>query len=910
MKEILWIFMILIMLEVVSASFTKGNGTAIEASYGPGENLRGWLNISLKNEETSSLLSAFESKIKILDFLTNNDLEAGEDFICIPSDCNTDYDDSEKELSKTFSLAEGERKLIGLKLQGYVEEELSSFSFSMNVSSDAQESSNPQLLINILDDEDIEWQPYTGSGNFSAQNYSCFESDDAEGQAELIQTEYCEKITLSSSPNIKVGADVSKVSGSANFEFNIYTDEQEHLASCSASATASGKISCVVDLKVDEEKDFFVCINAKTSIDENKYTIAYEQNEPCGFSGEYEEYDYDFAIFAQAGKYASLRSFILNDDELEAAGSSVTDLASYIGEYIDERYENNCTNDCIVPIEFVSNANQEITLSNSRLSYSAGISKTTNDLYELEEKPALINMGFKKLDLEKSNLTVPASYGNKTLVLSLGSTNILTKTITIVKAPIINYVVPLNLPAGLPVKFIVSASGNATEYKWNFGDLSEETTTTNSVYHTYNDTGTYELKITASNNIGSSAKTFSVSVRSPEEEINETLAAKKSKLNALKGNLSKITEWYKGELEKQINSSDLETELRNIERRYQDASSDEYVEIMLDLQEIKIPSLSIIEEKGGYLPDVEIIKPFYLAEISGEEVDDPDKYKDAIISWIIEYLDLNIEGKTYYADYEGRKENILSVFALRITPKKEFIRDSYLIIDKNYDGLKFKENYNEKVVGEAVGITFSELTQGQEKIIEFASPEKMEVISLPVYISPEFSQLPNVVAPGPCDNDNVCEGEIGETEENCINDCATWWTKWKGKIILLIILLICAFIAYIALQEWYKRYYEKRLFVNKNDLFNLVCFMDNALNQLLDKATIAKKLKDYGWEGEQIAHALKKAQGKRTGMWEIPIFRIFEKRKIKKEIEKRRPFGVKMPTPTRYPSALYINKPF
>ena len=901
--------MILVMLEAVSASFAIGNKSSeIETSYGPGENLRGWLNISLQNEETSSLLSAFESQIQILDFLINNELESDTDFTCFPSDCNTDYDYSNRESSKTFSLADGESKLIGLKLTGYIDK---ISSFSINVSSNAQESSRPQLLIDIRDDEQTEWSHYTSSGNFSAEDYGCFEPGEIEEEpAKITQTEYCEKITLSQSPNIKVGAEVSQVGGSANFEFNIYTDEQEHLESCSATATASGKISCVADLKVDAEKDFFVCINAKTSSDENKYDLAYEQNEPCGFSGEYDGYDYDFAIFAQAGKYASLGSFILNDDELNNAGSSTSNLASYIGEHIDARYENNCTNGCIVPIEFASNKAQEITLSSASLSYRSGISKTTNDLYDLEEKPALINMGFTKLDLEKSNLTTPAGYGNKTLVLELGGEKILTKTINVARVPIINFVAPLNLPAGIPVKFIVFASGNATEYVWDFGDRSEEATTTDNVYHTYNDTGTYELKITASNNAGSSVKTFSINVRTPKDEINLTLTEKKKKLNALKGNLSSMTYWYKGELEKQINLSYLESELRSIERRYEVASSDEYVGIMLDLQEIKVPSLSIIEESGGYLPDVEAIAPSYLIDLSGEEVDDPDSYKDAIISWITEYLELNVESKTYYADYEDKKEPILSVFVLKVKPKKAFIRDSYLIIDKSYESLKFKENYNEKAVGEVTAITFSELTEGQEKTIEFASTERIEIINLPVYISPEFSQLPSVTPPGPCDNDMICEGEEGETEENCINDCASWWTKWKGKIILLIILLICAFIAYIALQEWYKRYYEKRLFTNKNDLFNLVCFMNNALNQLLDKSTITKKLKDYGWNGEQIIYALKKAQGKRTGMWEIPIFRPFEKRKMKKEIEKRRQFGLKMPIPTRYPSALYTNKPF
>jgi hypothetical protein len=81
------------------------------------------------------------------------------------------------------------------------------------------------------------------------------------------------------------------------------------------------------------------------------------------------------------------------------------------------------------------------------------------------------------------------------------------------------------------------------------------------------------------------------------------------------------------------------------------------------------------------------------------------------------------------------------------------------------------------------------------------------------------------------------------------------------------------------------------LFKNKNDLFNLIHFITNGLNQGLSKKSITKKLRVHGWSLEQIVYAFKKVKGKRTGMWEIPIFRIFEKRKIKKELEKRQGLG-------------------
>ena len=55
----------------------------------------------------------------------------------------------------------------------------------------------------------------------------------------------------------------------------------------------------------------------------------------------------------------------------------------------------------------------------------------------------------------------------------------------------------------------------------------------------------------------------------------------------------------------------------------------------------------------------------------------------------------------------------------------------------------------------------------------------------------------------------------------------------------------------------------------------------------MDDNEIRRKLSGTGWKGEQLTYAFKKIDRKRTGMFEIPIFRFFEQRKIKREIAKR-----------------------
>ena len=89
------------------------------------------------------------------------------------------------------------------------------------------------------------------------------------------------------------------------------------------------------------------------------------------------------------------------------------------------------------------------------------------------------------------------------------------------------------------------------------------------------------------------------------------------------------------------------------------------------------------------------------------------------------------------------------------------------------------------------------------------------------------------------------------------------------------------------MQEWYKKKYESHLFKDKNDLYNIINFIYNSRMSGLSDKQIKVKLEDSGWAGEQVSFAFKKIDGKRTGMFEIPIFKIFEKRKIQQEIEKR-----------------------
>jgi PKD repeat protein len=871
-KLFLIMFLTILAAGLASASFNVRN-TSIESKYSPGETIRGWINMSLDEEDTDSLLAGFEDEIEILDFLRNNSLAVGTGFSCSPSDCNTSYSGKNSGESKSFSLAAGDKKLIGVKITGAIE---SISRFSMNLQSDAGESGSPQLFFDFLDDDEIEWQATNFSGNFGQEIYGCYESDDASKTAEITQTEYCQKIRVPPVPKMKLGADVAEVAGkggNVDFQMRIYNDDENEF--CTASASASGRISCEVDLVNSKFEDFYVCIKTEDYEDNNKYSIKYEQEDACGFSSSNEEEGYDFAIFVMPGKYLGLGNFVLNQDTVEDYNG--LDLAGYFEDYID-RYNNNCSRGCFIPIKIISGVNQNLVISNMELSYTAGVSTTERGIYDLSESPAKISMDYRVLDLGKSDIKVPSSYGNKTLTLKLDGDGIVSKNIEVIKIDgAIAQILPLGTSASVPTRFTVYASGSILKYRWEFGDGENVTTTQNYTSHTFSKSGKYSLKVTIITPTGNSSKTVEIIVGSPYGEINKTLAERERELSNLTYSLNGINGWYKGELEKEININGMKSELQNISQRYKNSTTEsEYTEILTALYALQIPSK--VEQttfKGVFLPSE--IDPSYLTEF-GYNTNNPSEYSDRITSWMVGNLNINLDNTIFYLKYSDRRDPLLTTIKASIEPVNP-INQAYLIIEKQ--GIIFKENYSQTESGGATGIKLSNLQK--EKIIEFVIPEEIEAISLPLYISPPFSELPGGIDIV-CDNDGKCES--GETEENCINDCHKW--PW-GKIIMwVLIILFCLFVIYIILQEWYKRRYESYLFKNKNDLYNLMSFMDNALRRGMGKDEVYDTLKKYKWNSEQITYAFKKLSGRRTGMWEIPIFRVFENKKIQQELAARR----------------------
>lgn len=211
------------------------------------------------------------------------------------------------------------------------------------------------------------------------------------------------------------------------------------------------------------------------------------------------------------------------------------------------------------------------------------------------------------------------------------------------------------------------------------------------------------------------------------------------------------------------------------------------------------------------------------------------------------------------------EENLYIKIKINLASKGARTGKDYLIIDYPLEQITFFKDYKAKSIsGDYKSGSYIPLS-GED--IEFILPGKVNFADLGAYISPIVS-------------------EVGEYEEDIIitKKYPTSWVAF-GLIMLLFIVLGL----YIALQEWYKRHYESYLFPNKDDLYNLINFIYNSRNSKLSDDIIKKKLSSNKWSGEQIHYAFKKIDGKRTGMFEIPLFKGREQQKIREEIAKRQP---------------------
>lgn len=875
------LFLILISLSFVSASVVAGNKSSeITTNYAPGENLEGWINISLKDESSSSLISnnLNSNSYLLTQLLEDNMLSEDTDYTCIPSGCGTRYTATNGASEKISSLSYGGEKTFSLRVQSSRVNSTNSATFSIEIANE-KSCINP-AEIDILDDGSIDWKAKDYADEYSCTFESgtgCFNSKESLTEVPIGNIQFCEKIKLTPSKKFSLGAWVKK--GNSTWTSSLLTMELygisggSRLAFCNLPEPSSsgGEIGCNINYNNPEINDYYVCLKASQTTD---YATKTESNNSCGFyatngiSVSSDTIFHDYYIFAKGAPFSNIGSFVFNQavyDSQKAGGNPAT-LAQYLSGYITEIYKNNCTNGCAIPIKINAYKGLNVKISNVSVVYSTDASEQTDNLvYDAGSEPGKINSGFISLDLSFLNWAMPEIYGNRTLVLSVGGVNIINQQIYTSQLPIISKVSPTVVSAGVSVLFSVNASSSnksITKYSWDFGDGEAEIdTSVNSAMHRYSGIGVYTLTVRVQDSSGAeSSKEFDIIAGSPKEVLNYTIKKNRDNLNAIRQQIETYPAWYKDAILKESGIDDLDSELKNYERKFGTASSDEeYLSMILNLSALNIPN-KIDKSNQGTIPVIvnpENINLDALDKLGAGSYNSElaDKYKESIAQWASK-SDMTASFFTISYYYDDGIVPLLSYFKLSITPYENRNIENYFVI--NQEALINSQDVRDAGgEGEISGVRFENL---ESRDIEFIIIGDVDVNSLPVYISPEFKNLDLAADTGICNNNGKCE--TGETWKNCRKDC-----RPVGLTILYIFILVfLAFVSYIILQEWYKRKYESHLFKNRNDLFNIVNFISNALARGLDKKEIENSLRKLGWSSEQITYSFKKVKGKKTGM--------------------------------------------
>jgi len=866
------LFLIVVLLPVVAASIDGVNISIKTSGYQGGDVIRGNVQLKIINENpTLNISSNFQGSISLIDLLRRNSFSEGNEYKCNTKNCTTAV--SAKGLFTSPLTMTVENKTVGFNLTG---EDISIQSLRLSVNSDAAESCIGQLRADLLDSNiSLVNANYKAIG-CGEKARGCFSPSSPTEIAEISnnqQNPYCEKITLPTGPGYNLSAVViNSTKAYAELTLTLYDANWVLIDSCilPKHSTHSGDLGCIINSSRAYTQDYLLCISAKPGIESN-YTLSTETSSPiCGTSQKNSNsFSRDYPLSGQALTFAQPAFEINESSVVQVSGKSLVNL---LNTYLGEIYSSNCTKGCAIPFVLRSGIGQQVSFTISELKYiSKGALLTNTGLFQMEPTTPVINAEKINITLDHANFTIPRGTKETFFALYAGSNRLFNPVPLSLQAGFDFDVYPNIASIGLSTLFNIGGKENISHSVWKFGDGKTETVRGRVVYHTFTKSGNNSLEVTATRSDGAiSMKNFTVSVGNANTSAKLLMPYISQKISNLSSEIAKLPSWKAKYIEERINVTGLKNELENLQKIYASASSDEnYTAVVEGVLKIQVPSQvapSMIKE-DLLLSGLVNANLQYLASISkvGEKDLSEDSLKRAIVNWTDRSYKADIKKEVYSMVLDEKESEIATFYTLDIKKISESASPAFVIIGSPKKQIYFDKSYEslEVSAGSSNGIA---IPISEDKTISFAFPGNIELSSLGAYLAPDIKYL---------------ESEKVEAKPFFIYN--PWKTAWSGVIATILLFLI----VYIILQEWYKRRYEGHLFHNSDDLYNMVNFIYNARAQSLTDGDIRKKLAETGWNSEQIVYALKKIDGKRTGMYEIPIFKFLENRKVKKEIEKR-----------------------
>lgn len=867
MKKVVIILSLISILSLIQFAFAtvSVSNTSIANQYAPNGTITGWINLSLTNEPTNTYITTnFGQNISLISLIK---LQKNFNSSCNPIDCSSSYAASDSGgLTSQFFLSNGSSKTFGFVVPSSAGKISNPGAFNLNISSDAPLSNMPQLIVDLLNDGNPEWNSFQAAGTFGqSSSFGCYSSNYPVSNAVISFNgqNYCERITIPTAPAVKIGAYVTKtgVLGSTLSMSIQDVNGNYSSGSCTVTSPTTGPISCIATINgnyvVNNTGDFYVCISDKSNLGASggNYQINYSANTaPCGFSssnGRFPgNYSYDFQIFAQPDQFAPVGNLSLN-------GVAIN---SILTNYLQTKYNYDCSKSgCVIPIVFTAGKDQNINLSNFSLLYTTnggnGITTSTNLIYNVTTTPGVINTnGYQLLLLDPANLSVNGTFGSANLILTLQngtSYQLLSQNINIVKIPQIISISPQTTIAAMPTNFTVTintfgSNSSITSYQWNFGDGSPlQTTTTNTIQHTYNNIllGGYGLQVTVTNSVGlSSSRNLSITVNSPRDAVNNLLQQDLNSLQNLKTEIGNITGFSKTALTNSLNISGIQTTLGNLQVANNTAATDQkYIDIMKQLIPINLPQ-SIQETSSAtsvpFIPSKDSINLDVLKKVGGSDYNASREsdYLDAITAWEISNANVMIDYHEFSANYGGSTSPILDVVTLNIGASSSR-SNAYLILPPMAN-ISFDSNITSS------GSYFYTTLDNNAKQISFSTTDSISPTELSFFIAPSLSQI------------NLPGQPTSPSGNN----------KMIILIIIVASIILVGGIAYVLIGRWYQKRYESYLFKDKNDLFNIVNYVHSAKTKGVANPEIEKNLKKSNWNSEQIGYIMKKYAGKAVGI--------------------------------------------
>lgn len=862
----------------------------IQTNYSTGENIKGTFNLDIANHPADAeLTSNFPGNITLLDLIINQSLIEGQDYTCSTDGCVKDYASTGAVSQMTVSEESG---FAGFGIDG-TGIEIKDFSLSIN--SNAPASCLPNIYVDLLaDGQDILTSTQGNGESCGIYHRGCYNQSNTQQATLVTGKEYCQKINIPAGPSFIIGGNIKRGTGSSNLTMKLYDYDTTNLrGSCKLPQNSQDleELSCIVNYSSHETNDYYVCITTSSN---NNYKIGWETTSPtCGTAQDFNNLNSDFDLFAQTTKYSGSPSFTINQTTYDKAFNGLN-LREVVDSYIQNFYNGNCQlKTCFIPIK-IYGANQQVSFSNAKITYeSVGVPAENEQVYELDYDFPRISAENISIDISKANFVIPVDSNQNKFRLFLDGNELFEKNINLKKSFVFD-INPKIVAFGQNVRFTATADKlNITRTIWDFGDgTNKQTIDGNSVMHIFTKDGdSFDVNVTAIANSTQATKQFKVFVGDPRELANITITEYRRRISNITSQIQTYPSWSTDKIKDLVSLNNMTSSLNSIELDYKNSTTEEdYQSVMLDLIKLDVPSYISTSNSGDNLPlsvGYENVNVNYIEQIENKDISDNTALRNQIVAWMNDNFNAQISFKkiSRIGDYES--ETVGTLFTIRTNPVLTGNERAYLIIGQDVStvGL-YKQNYNELSV--TSGVDYFILDNSNSQVFEFFVEGDVDAETLGAYISPALSVIGDIEAPtGECNLNNICEN--GEDANSCPEDCSNRWFKFT--LFGWIILIIGAFVAYIILQEWYKRNYQRSLFPNSNDLYNLINFIYNARKSGLDDGEIRSKLRQQKWSNERIRFAFRKINGKRVGMLEIPIFTWREHKKTVNEISKRQPQG-------------------